>query len=657
PPTPLDLQSFAHFIEEQKITTLFLASGLFHQIADYYLASLSSLRYLLTGGDIVSVAHIERARSALPNTELICVYGPTENTTYTTYFPVPKTGELGSAMPIGRPIANTKVYILDQQLRPMGIGQVGELYVSGMGLARGYLNRPNLTADRFVENPFLHNGSKMYATGDLACYRPDGVIEFHGRKDTQIKLRGFRIEMGEIDHALGQHPAIGDHFVMPRVDENGDKVLIAYLVATQTPPTRSELENHLQQWLPSYMIPRHFVWLDRLPLNHNGKVDRNVLPLPDPARPDLETQFVAPRTTLEQQIAAIWCEILSLDSIGIYDDFFVLGGHSLSATQVIERIRIQFGIDFPLYHLFEKRTIAGLAQLLETPQNYAVTTIPPLTVQARKAPLPLSFVQERLWFLAQLHPHDPSYNVPLFYQLAGQFDLACLAQSLTRLIQRHESLHTLFVEQAGVAQQLIVPDMPLVLNVVTCEADQVQALISAEIQRPFDLATGPLFRTTLLQVNQQPHILIFNMHHIISDGWSINIFTTEFAAIYTALSQEQSPALPPLPFQYRDYAIWQRNWLQGARLSKQLTYWQTHLAGYSGILDLPTDYPRPPAQTFLGDTYQKLLPETLTAQLDTLGQAHAATPFMTLLATFNILLWHYSGQADIVVGSPIANRL
>ncbi|HFC12797.1 MAG TPA: non-ribosomal peptide synthetase, partial [Anaerolineae bacterium] len=543
------------------------------------------------------------------------------------------------------------------QLRPVAIGVTGQLYTSGAGLARGYLNRPDLTAKHFIDNPFSNDGSKLYATGDLARFRPNGEIEFLGRQDNQVKLRGFRIEMGEIEHALGQHSAIGAHLVIVHKDANNNKALVAYLVAQAEPaPTHNELATYLQQWLPSYMIPRHFVWLEAFPLTPNGKVDRRALPTPDLTRADLVGEFVAPRTRLEQQLVDIWCAVLTLDTIGVHDDFFALGGHSLLATQVASRIRTELVVDLPLRQLFERPTVAELATFLQSEGDNLLYAAPPLLPATRDDHLPLSFTQERLWFLAQLQPDSAAYNIPMTIDVRGSLDPTLLAQALQWLVQRHESLRTTFVAHNGIPQQIVADEVEIFLQLLPCTEDEIEATVIAEAQHHFDLATGPLLRTTLLQITDQRQILLLNMHHIISDGWSVNIAAQELSHAYLALAQGELPALPPLPLQFADYAIWQRAWLQGEVLDKQLTYWQNQLDQTTGILNLPTDFPRPTLQTFNGSFYYTSLPNQLFTQLNAFSQAHNATAFMTLLAAFNMLLWRYSGQTDIVVGTPIANR-
>ncbi|HFC12082.1 MAG TPA: amino acid adenylation domain-containing protein, partial [Anaerolineae bacterium] len=459
PSMQFDLVELATYIADNAISFAAFTPSLLHQLVDYQVDKLQSLRYLLVGGDVLSVDHADRLRQACPNTTLINAYGPTENTVDTTHYIVPKTGELGKTIPIGKPVSNTQLYILDEQLRRVALGRSGELYVGGAGVARGYLFKPELTAQAFIDNPFLKDGSKIYATGDLVRFRPNGDLEFIGRKDSQVKLRGYRIEMGEIEHALGQHPAIGSHLVTLRADDNGNKMLIAYLVATQPEtPTRSELETHLQQWLPAYMVPRYFIWLDALPLTHNGKIDQRALPLPDHARPEMADQFVAPRNELEQQLAAIWQAVLSLDSVGIHDDFFDLGGHSLLATQIVARMRTALGVELSLRQLFELPTIAELADLLQHDVAPARPLAPAILPAPRDGTLPLSFSQERLWFLAQLQPDSTAYNLALAFEIQGVFDTDILGQALHLLIQRHESLRTTFTTHDDLPQQTIAEE-------------------------------------------------------------------------------------------------------------------------------------------------------------------------------------------------------
>ncbi|HEY0735657.1 MAG TPA: amino acid adenylation domain-containing protein, partial [Herpetosiphonaceae bacterium] len=621
------------------------------------------------------------------------LYGPSEDTTYSTFTEIAPDDE--RAPSIGRPISNTQAYILDATLQPVPVGVTGELYLSGAGLARGYLQRPALTAERFIPDPFGGAaGSRLYRTGDQARYRPDGTIDFLGRRDHQIKLRGFRIELGEIEAALASHPAVQAAVVMVRHDTpSADQALVAYIVENLEPRTKNledsaepgsrflvlgsaELRQHLGALLPSYMIPAAFVFLDALPRTPSGKLDRGALPEPTAYGTQLAESgpaFVAPRTPTEELLAGIWERVLGRAPIGVYDQFFELGGHSLLVTQVISRVRETFQVELPLRSVFEAPTIAELARRIETARQSAQgLVIPPLLPAPRSGDLPLSFAQQRLWFLDQLEPNNPFYNIPTAIHLTGRIDAGILEQALNQIVRRHESLRTTFVQETtaadGRAVQVIVPDLALRISIVDlrrlAEPDrraEIQRLTAVEAQQPFDLQHGPLLRATLLQADPAEHVLLLTLHHIVSDGWSMGILVQELAACYGALTSGDplTDLLPPLPIQYADYALWQRQWLTpgaaGGVFEQQMSYWKRQLANLP-TLDLPSDRLRPPVQSFKGAALRFEVPAALTEELRALSRREGVTLFMTLLAAFKILLARYSGQEDIVVGTPIAGR-
>jgi amino acid adenylation domain-containing protein len=593
-------------------------------------------------------------------------YGPTESTVWTTCSNVAQIKASDTLNSIGRPIADLQVYLLDEFLQPVPIGLTGELFIGGAGLARGYLNRPGLTADRFIPNPFSRQqGARLYRTGDLARYRRHGLLEFLGRIDHQVKLRGFRIELGEIEAALSQHADIAQAVALIREDQAGDKQLLAYIVPRDgIVPSATDLRKYLQSSLPGYMVPSTFVPLDELPLTPNGKIDRLALPAPERSRPELEEEYIAPRTATEDVVAGIWAESLKLEQVGIHDNFFELGGHSLKATQVISRIREAFQVDLPLRLIFEEPTIVGLAEKIEMAcRAEQGLQFPPIRPVSRDRSLPLSFAQQRLWFLDQLEPNSPFYSVPLAIRLKGLLNEEALEQSLNEIVRRHESLRTTFVTAEGEPLQMIKGELSLTMSLTDLrhlpEAEvevEAQRLATEEAERPFDLASGPLIRTALLRLNNEDHILLLTMHHIISDGWSIGILTKELTALYEAFTQGQQSPLPDLAIQYADYAVWQREWLQGEVLEKQLSYWRQQLAGAPAALELPTDKPRPPVQTFRGAYHRVTLPKELSEQLKALAQHEGVTLYMLLLAAFQVLLSRHSGQHDIVVGTDVANR-
>ena len=492
----------------------------------------------------------------------------------------------------------------------MPIGVPGELYVGGAGLARGYLNRSGLTAERFVGHPFDDGeGRRLYRSGDLVRRRADGDIEYLGRIDNQVKIRGFRIELGEIEAVLAQHPSIQQAVVLAREDSPGDKRLIAYVVtADGSAISVHDLRSYLQLKLPDYMVPSAFVFLDSLPLTPNGKLDRKALPAPDHSRSNSDQSYSAPRTPVEELLAGIWAEVLKLDEVGIHDNFFELGGHSLLATQFVARINTAFQIDFPLRRLFETPTIAGLADSVQASMEIEKDsrTVRSIVPVPRSNHTPLSFAQERLWFLDRLDPDSPTYNVPAAFRLAGDLNLNALEQSLNEVVRRHEVLRTVFATVNGNPVQKILPSLAIALTPIDISQQPenerqpaLQSLLKEEAERPFDLSRGPLIRARLLRLSPLDHVLALNLHHIVSDGWSMGVLFRELSALYQAYGSGEPSPLPELPVQYADYAIWQRDWLQGENLDVQLSYWRKQLDGLS-TLQLPTDHPRPPVQTYRG---------------------------------------------------------
>jgi len=588
------------------------------------------------------------------------LYGPSESTTYSTWTCRSADGR----QTIGRPIANTQIYILDAHRNPVPIGVVGEIYIGGAGVARGYLNRPELTAERFIYRSLDGEPvQRLYKTGDLARYLPDGNIEFLGRLDNQVKIRGFRIELGEIESVLSQYPGVRESVVVAREDAPGDKCLVAYLVAASQNSSVSELRGFLKAKLPEYMIPSVFMSLDALPLTSNGKIDRQSLPAPGRNRGGLEQAYVAPRSPTEEVLAGIWADVLKLDQVGVHDNFFDLGGHSLLATQVISRLRVTLRMEIPLRFLFENPTVAGLADRVgETRRQEQGLQSRPIQSVSRTRDLPLSFSQQRLWFLDQYEPGSSVYNIPSAIRLTGALNVSALEQSLQEIVNRHEALRTTFSMVEGQAVQVIAPSLKLALPVVdlsetpeTEREEQAQRFAREEARRPFDLSRAPLFRTRLLQLGKEDHVLLMTLHHIVSDGWSMGVMHHELSVLYRAFSNGQPSPLPDLPIQYADYAVWQREWLEGGELERQISYWRKQLENIQA-LQLPTDRPRLAVQSYRGASQSIVLPRELTEALKTLSRQQGVTLFMTLLAAFQTLLHRYSGQEDIVVGSPIAGR-
>jgi amino acid adenylation domain-containing protein len=588
------------------------------------------------------------------------LYGPTETTICSTLAKVePGPGPV----PIGRPIGNTRAYVLDAPGQPAPVGVAGELYLGGLGLARGYHGNPALTAERFLVDPFSNEpGARIYRTGDLAKYRPDGVIECLGRVDSQVKIRGYRVELGEVESALALHHGVREAAAVARQDASGENRLVGYLVPREiAAPPDADLRAWLNDRLPDYMVPSVFVTLAALPLTPNGKVDRKALPDPEPGR--AAGPAVPPRGPIEESLVEVWAEVLGRESVGVHDNFFEVGGHSLLAAQVLARVRETFAVDVPLKDLFDAPTVAGLARLVEEAlRSGAGLALPPLTRVERVGPIPASFAQQRLWFLDQLEPGSPSYNVPAVVRLTGTLDIEALERALREVVRRHESLRTTFASEGGLPVQVIAPEPVFELAVGdlsgVAEAEREEEgrrRAFEESWRPFNLARGPLFRARVDRLGPDDHLVTVVMHHVVSDGWSIGVLIHETGEIYDAYSRGEPSPLPELTIQYPDFAAWQRGWLQGDALDAQLGFWKEELAG-APVLELPTDRPRPAIGRGRGGQRFRDLPGTLTDGLRTLGRKEGATLFMSLLAGFETLLHRYSGQADFAIGMPIAGR-
>ncbi len=619
-----------------------------------------ALRAVMCGGEALPTRLAARFQSR-SKAQLYNVYGPTETIIDSTCWLCDAASGRASS-PIGRPIPNARIHILDNALRPVPIGVAGQLHIGGIGLARGYLNRPELTAEKFIPDPFnAEAGARLFRTGDLARYLPDGNIEFLGRGDDQVKIRGVRIELGEIEAALGQHPAVRKVVVLAREDVPGDKRLVAYAIAGAT---AEDLRGFLKFRLPDHLVPAAFVLLDAFPLLSSGKIDRRALPAPERTRPELDKAFVAPRTPTEELLAGIWARLFDIELVGIHDNFFDLGGHSLLATQAVSRMREALRVDIPLRRLFERPTVAGLAESIEGARQAGQTlAAPPILPVPRTGDLVLSFAQQRLWFFDQLEPGLAAYNLPAAVRLKGPLNLAALRQSLNEIVNRHESLRTSFGKLDGRPTQRIAPAVTVALPVVDLRrmsapemAAEVRRLATAEAQRPFDLAHGPLLRGRVLRLGDEEHVGLLTMHHIVSDGWSTGILIRELATLYVAFCAGRTSPLPALPIQYADFAHWQRQWLQGDVLATQIAYWKTQLADAPACIDLATDHPRPAVQTFRGAHQSLEFSAQLQEACRALSRQESVTQFMTFLAAFNVLLYRYTSQHDLIVGTPIANR-
>ncbi|HEX8559980.1 MAG TPA: amino acid adenylation domain-containing protein [Pyrinomonadaceae bacterium] len=662
----------------------------------------ASVRTVNLAGEALQNALVQRVYEKSGVGRVVNLYGPSEDTTYSTWAVIERGRD--GVPPIGRPVSNTRVYIVDGVGSPAPVGVAGELYIGGDGLARGYLNRPALTAERFVPDPFSGEpGARLYRTGDLARYLSSGEIEFLGRVDHQVKVRGFRIELGEIEAALAEQPEVQESVVVARGRGDSAPLLVSYIVTRPGfAPTSGELRRRLKEQLPEYMIPSAFVILDEMPLTPNGKVNRAALPEPEQTLADAESAYLAPRTPVEEELADIWAGMLGLARVGVHDNFFDLGGHSLVATQVVSRVRQAFHLELPLRALFEAPTVAELAahvELMLRASEVIVTAedeggeppaplasegfegeelvrrvemlrqamqefmAPPILPVEREGPLPLSFAQQRLWFLHQLAPGSSAYNILGGMRFEGALDVAALGQAVNEIAGRHEALRTTFTTVDGQPVQVVSAVQPVPLTLIDLRplpedesAAKVRALAHEELKRPFDLTHGPLLRVSLLRLKDDEHVALLTMHHIVSDGWSTAIFVKEFAAFYESLLAGRAPALAPLPVQYADYAHWQREWLQGEVLESHLAYWKRTLGGALPTLTLPADRPRPEEPTLGGAKFFHKLPAGLYRRLAALSRREGVTLYMTLLAAFKTLLYGYTKQEDMVVGTAIAGR-
>jgi amino acid adenylation domain-containing protein/non-ribosomal peptide synthase protein (TIGR01720 family) len=611
-------------------------------------------RTLIVGGDACPAELVDRWA---PDRRMINSYGPTEATVVTTWS---QPLVAGGTPPIGRPIANTRVYVLDPTLDPVPIGVAGELYVAGHGLARGYLHRPGLTAERFVANPYGAPGERMYRTGDVVRWKPAGELEFLGRADHQVKIRGFRIEPGEIQTALEAHPDVAHAVVVAR-DDSGHRRLVAYHVPVAgRAPTPTELRESLARTLPAHLVPSAFVTLDQLPLTPNGKVDRAALPTPAAADAAAPTDYVPPRTATERVVAGICADVLGLPRVGAHDDFFRLGGDSILAAKVLSRLRVVFGTDLSGRTMFDTTTVAALAERLPEPTRDEpadqITRVP------RGEPLPLSPGQRRLWFLDELATGGTEYNTGVGLRLSGPLDRAALRTALDGLVDRHEALRTTFDTIDGSGVQLVAErgEIPLrIVDLSTVDAAARDAAVdrklAEELDRPFDLRRGPLTRATLLRLDADEHVLLLAQHHIVTDGWSVGLLVDELAERYAAATQGTDAALPELPIQYPDFAGWHRNRVADGALAEHLRYWRRQLDGLEP-LDLPTDRPRPRLRTTSGAVHRRDLPAEVVRALTDTGRTAGATLFVTLLAAVQALLARYTHQRDLAVGTVTSGR-
>jgi amino acid adenylation domain-containing protein len=664
-----DTAYLTQLIAERGVTSAYFVPSMLRAFLDEpRLDASQSLRRVICGGESLSIKTMGHFFDKL-HAELHHSYGPTETSIAATEWTCRRERERGIA-PIGKPLGNVQVYILDpiMNLAPMGVP--GELYIGGACVGRGYLNRPGLTAERFVPNPFgRQSGERMYRTGDLVRWGEDEELEFLERIDYQVKIRGHRIELGEIEAALNSHSGVRQSVIATPEDGSGDKRLVGYVVG-DAGTTARELKKHLRERLPDYMVPEAIVVLEEMPLTANGKIDRARLASVKNAERQSEREYIGPQTPVEEILIGIFQEILKLGEVSRSDNFFEIGGHSLLAIRVVSRVRNTFGVEIEVRSVFENATIEALGRRIEEAMRAGEKDqAPPLVKVEREnqrgAPLirlPLSFAQQRLWFIDQLDPGNAAYNIPGAVRLEGKFDLDALEYVMNEIVRRHEILRTRFEVVEAEPIQVIEKWEPRRLDVkdltsLTYEEKNEEAtrIAREEAKTGFDLGLGPLLRVKALKLAEEQHVLLFTMHHIVSDGWSMDVLIREVGALYRAYRARDPSPLKELPVQYADFALWQREWLQGEALEKELSYWRKQLAGVEA-LKLPTDHPRPAVASYRGASQSFLLDPDLASALRELSRQQGVTLFVTLMAAFQTLLYRYTGQEDIAVGTPVANR-
>jgi len=633
---------------------------------------LPHLRWAFLGGDVLTRDVVRQLRRCAPGAKVVNFYGATETPQAMAWYVVPDESEnesLPLQMPLGRGIDDVQILVLGPGERLAGVGETGEIVVRTPHLTRGYLGDEALTRERFVVGPFsAEPEDRLYRTGDVGRFRLDGSIDFVGRRDGQVKIRGFRVELESIEHVLSDHPGVRQAAVLVRRgrsggDDTADPRLVAFVsLQAGNPCSVKELRDYVRRRLPDYQVPSSFVTLDALPLTPNGKVDRHLLGQTEIPSGDEHSEHVNPRTPTEEILAGIWQEVLGSGRIGVSAGFFDLGGHSLLATQVVSRVRDSLGVALPLRALFEMPTLADLARLIDHMRDGGrAGARAPLARVSHDGAVPLSFAQQRLWFLHELEPQSAAYNLAGALDLRGDLDVDALESALTAIVGRHESLRTAFRREEGQPVQVVLPPSSVTLQRMDLSAGgerrgRLDALIAEEIARPFDLESGSLLRASLYDLGDRERVLLFVAHHIVSDGWSMGVFARELTALYASFAAGAEPALPTLPIRYTDYAWWQREWLNGDALRSELEHWRARLDGAPRVLDLPNDRPRPPVETHRGDRLSGTFPGELGSALTALGRREGATLFMTLLAAFYVLLSRHAGQQDLLVGSPVANR-
>jgi len=657
-----DPRALAALVSREGITRLVVVPSLMRALLglnEAVLSGLECVRHWVTSGERLEPDLESTFRARFPKAVLLNLYGSSEVSADVTFFDTSERGERRGSL-IGRPISNTRTYVLDSHMNAVPIGVPGELYVGGAGLARGYLDRADLTAERFIANPFREESdSRLYKMGDVVRYCADGVLEYLGRVDHQVKIRGHRIEIGEVEAALAGCPGVREAAVMA---EGGDRLIAYYVALGEATVAVKDVREHLARTLPDYMVPSAYMAIDELPLTASGKVDRKALPAPNGER-QVETEYVAPRTELEQRIAQIWREVLRVEKIGAHDNFFALGGHSLLAAQVLSRLRQALEVQLSLREFFAAPTVASLSERAEALRASPNITAggPLLEASEDSGPTVLSFSQRRLWILDQLEPGGKAYVISAALELRGVLDASSLERALGAIVNRHDSLRTVFMNEHGEPLQTVVEPGPWELPIADLSGEEnphakMEQLLHDEAVRGFDLASGPLFRAHLYRLAADAHVLMLAMHHIVSDGWSLGVLTRELGEFYGCFVRGERPAVPALRIQYRDFARWQRAWLKDEALASQIAHWRARLAGAPQVLDLPSDRARPRVESHRGASYPFGLPRGLIDRIHNLSRREGATLFMTLVSGFALLLSRYSGQRDLLVGTPVANR-
>ncbi|MET4677050.1 MULTISPECIES: non-ribosomal peptide synthetase [unclassified Luteibacter] len=668
----LQFEVLVDVLREQRVQRVFLPYIALQSLAEaidegsVHGELLPDLREVAVAGEQLRLTpQIKRLFARLPACALHNHYGPTETHVVTAQTLGPGSiGDSPSHVPIGRPIANARAYVLDTQGVPVPLGAVGELYIGGVGIARGYLDRDELTAQRFVRDPFdTRPDARMYRTGDLARYLPDGRLVCLGRNDHQVKVRGFRIELGDIEAHLADHPAVRECAVIARADTRGETQLVAYVVAPcQDDGLAATLHAHLAGLLPGYMVPAAFVRLAAIPLTAHGKLDRRALPLPD-EQAFARSVYAPPQGEIEAGLAALWQDLLGVERVGRHDHFFELGGHSLIAVRLLSRLSQRFGVALPLAELFAHPVLSELAGVLaDSRLRIGDTGLEVIPRASRGDSAPLSHAQQRLWFLAQLEGDSATYHIPLTVRLDGDLDVAALRSAFRRLLARHESLRTVFVAEHGRPHTMVLDEDrgPDLHHDDLRDRPDIEAaltrFLAEDRNRPFDLAAGPLVRASLVRVGESRHVLQLTLHHLVADGWSLGIVAAELGALYVAGVDGVNSLLPPLPIQYADYALWERDRMSGDRLTAQAAYWRRQLADAPSLLTLPTDRPRPARQSFAGAFLPLTLDPTLTRALKRVAHKHGTTLFMVVLAAWAAVLSRLAGQSEVMIGTPTAGR-